>query len=436
MTVALEMNLARTAVFRRIRLGIILVACVLALGCSGRSATGDAAATNDAGVTGVDDDAGMANTGSGGRTGTGGGAGGGGALGAGGIAGAADTGMADSGASGVGGVGGGAAGAPGTGPVIAIAAGGSDSCAIRRDHTAFCWGDNSLGQLGNKTAGFPDVAAIAPAGDHTCALATEGAVSCWGSNANGGIGDGTVFPRAPTLVNGLALPATAIAAGRNSTCAVLSNSTVMCWGAAAGDGTGVLRLSPVPLVGLPPVLGISAGTDTCALLSDGTVQCWGLAPTLVPGLSNVAAIAGQCALLADGTVMCWGANTSGQLGDGTMTSSLTPVRNVLVSGVAAIATGTSFACALLAADGTIHCWGINSFGQLGNGRASTPSLTGVLVTPGPSGFPAPAVAIAAGTSHALALLADGTVWGWGSNANHQIGPAQNLSSAPRPIPIQ
>lgn len=82
--------------------------------------------------------------------------------------------------------------------------------------------------------------------------------------------------------------------------------------------------------------------------------------------------------------------------------------------VIAVASGTGHACALLA-EGTIRCWGENDDGQLGNGRTDGPSppvaVKGIST----------ATAIAAGGAHTCALLADGTVRCWGANLSGQLG---------------
>ena len=158
-----------------------------------------------------------------------------------------------------------------------------------------------------------------------------------------------------------------------------------------GDGTQTNRLTPVDVSGLSSgVTAIAAGgTHTCALTAVGGVKCWGwnnsgqlgdgttmtrLTPVDVSGLSSgVAAIAagGQhtCALTAAGGVKCWGGNYFGQLGDGTTKDRLTPVDvSGLSSELTAISAGGFHTCALTAAGG-IKCWGYNFYGQLGDGTA-------------------------------------------------------------------
>jgi hypothetical protein len=107
----------------------------------------------------------------------------------------------------------------------------------------------------------------------------------------------------------------------------------------------------------------------CALLADTTVDCWGSldpnhasqGPVPVAGLTGVTAIAAGrgtdfvCALMSDTTVKCWGDNTVGQLGNGMMTASYTPVDVTGLTGVTALTLGNNVACALTPL-GT-DCWG-------------------------------------------------------------------------------
>jgi alpha-tubulin suppressor-like RCC1 family protein len=110
----------------------------------------------------------------------------------------------------------------------------------------------------------------------------------------------------------------------------------------------------------------------------------------------------------------WGENASGELGNATTARSqeATPVAGL--SGVTAVAAGSEHSLALLA-DGTVMAWGNNRSGQLGNG-STTSSDTPVLVS-GLGGVSA----IAAGRQYSLALLTNGTVMAWGSNEDGQLG---------------
>jgi alpha-tubulin suppressor-like RCC1 family protein len=198
---------------------------------------------------------------------------------------------------------------------------------------------------------------------------------------------------------------------------------------------GALGLASAPAtlsVTVTPNDAIAAGGGhACALASGGTVRCWGsnssgelgngtttnsLTPVMVLGISTATQIAASrngdhsCALAGDGTVHCWGSNSRGQLGNGTTTNSSTPVTVSGISSATQVAVGAAFghSCAL-AGDGTVRCWGSNSYGQLGNGT-TTNSLTPVMV----SGI-STATQISAGGGYSCARLADSTVRCWGYN---------------------
>ena len=119
---------------------------------------------------------------------------------------------------------------------------------------------------------------------------------------------------------------------------------------------------------------MTAITASCALTAAGGVKCWGadLTPLDVPGLSSgvlsIATGSGHsCALMRTGGVKCWGLNDFGELGNGTTTSSSTPVGvSHMSSGVTAIAAGAFHTCALMGT-GALECWGSNGNGELGDG---------------------------------------------------------------------
>jgi alpha-tubulin suppressor-like RCC1 family protein len=311
-----------------------------------------------------------------------------------------------------------------------------------------------------------------------CAPCAQAAatMAAWGENRDWQLGAGykSQYSMVPVPVAGGVGEVTQMVAGFHFTLVLLSDGTVRAWGGNCygqlGDGSRMDSAEPVSPVGLSGVTAIAAaGAHAMALLDDGTVVTWGgdlfgqlgngttskgretgsssTVPVHVPGLSGVVAIAAggadDFALLGNGTVMAWGENRDGQIGDGTTAEKdvPTPVRGL--SGVRAISAGglssvTGHVLALLD-NGTVMGWGRDGLGQVGYGAASNRSVTSPVAVKGLSSV----VAVSAGATHSLALLSNGTVMAWGSNAHGQLGlgpgpevcggRATACSTIPRPV---
>ncbi|MCC6707925.1 MAG: RCC1 repeat-containing protein [Gammaproteobacteria bacterium] len=211
------------------------------------------------------------------------------------------------------------------GTTSAIAAGGLHSCALLAspallDSKAICWGAGTNGQLGNgglsnhstansTAVGLLNAVAVAAGGTHSCALLVDGTGRCWGNNSAGAMGNGNTLQQVtPTFVGGLS-NAVSVAAGGSHSCSVIADGTARCWGdnsaGQLGDGTLTQRLAPITPTIPVQVRSAVRGGDTIVTLT-------------FPPLGSVVQVANggthSCAAIANGAVRCWGANDVGQLG--------------------------------------------------------------------------------------------------------------------------
>jgi alpha-tubulin suppressor-like RCC1 family protein len=214
--------------------------------------------------------------------------------------------------------------------------------------------------------------------------------------------------------------------------------------------------SPQPVPGLHGVVQIAAGgPDDVALLANGTVMGWGenrtgqlgpgpiekTVPTLVPGLSNVKAVAiggfpfvggHLLALMNNGTVMSVGRNDQGQLGNGGTTDSSQPVPVKGLSGAVAVSADVSHSLALTQA-GTVYAWGGNTYGQLGVG--SGPERCGIFTC---SRLPVAlglrnVTSISAGFRDSI-VVSNGKPFAWGWNVKGELGDGTR-DQRNTPVPV-
>lgn len=234
----------------------------------------------------------------------------------------------------------------------AIHAGGGFTCALNAFSGApWCWGANTHGRLGNGDTVTRTTPVLVSGGlqftrmttgyTHSCGLDGQGQAWCWGSNARGQLGLGDTLPRTVPVALGRSFQA--IAAGDATTCALDASGAAWCWGAAAIMDGAADVLSPTAVPGQRAFQDIQVGGATaCGRATGGSV------------------------------LLCWGRNTTGQFGNGTLTSSPAPVASV-ASGVSAFSVGSAHACAINSAG--LLCWGADDRGQLGNGLPQSTETT-------------------------------------------------------------
>jgi hypothetical protein len=289
---------------------------------------------------------------------------------------------------------------------------------------------------------------ISASEDFTVAVASDGTAWSWGANDAGQLGNGTSnssdTPVPVTMPAGVAF--TAVATGSGGCCrghVLALDSTGRLWGWGADpfndNGTGSATNVPMPVTAVPAGVtfsAIGAGPDqSYAVASDGTLYAWGdngdgatTVPTLPSGDSWTAVSGGWdygIGLDSQGNAWGWGVDDGYQLGTG----GNGPGEVVMPSGMqfqsvsaSHLGDGNGFTLAL-DTTGHVWAWGYNGNGELGDGTTTSRS------TPAPVDIPAGVTitAVAAGGSHSLALDSAGRVWAWGDNSSGQLGDGTTTS---------
>jgi len=254
-----------------------------------------------------------------------------------------------------------------------VSAGQCHSVGIRFNGTAWAWGDGTYGKLGNNSTiirsspvlvagGFTDWCQIA-AGEcfHTLAVRKNGTAWAWGNNGQGRLGDNNsvvINRSSPVSVAGGFTDWCQVSAGNLHSLGLRANGTAWAWGSGEfgelgtdTSGFGSSRSSPVSVVG--------GFTDWCQI-SAGGAQSLGLR--------------------SNGTAWAWGFNSNGRLGDNSTINRSSPVS--VVGGFTdwcQVSGGLSHNLGVRT-NGTAWGWGFNGQGQLGDNctiqRSSPVSIVG------------------------------------------------------------
>ncbi len=354
--------------------------------------------------------------------------------------------------------------APGALTIQTVSAGTFHNCAVTTAGVAYCWGQNSSGQLGdgrNTDSNVPVAVSggltfqSVSAGDGiTCGMTTSGTGYCWGFNANGQRGDGTTTAsNVPVAVTG-GLAFQSISAGSRHSCGETTTGTANCWGwnfdGQRGDGTNTDSNVPVAVSGGLTFQSVSAGGQhSCGVTAAGAGYCWGInifdgqlgdgtntnsnvPVALSGGLTLQSVAAGRthsCGVTTAGAGYCWGDNpqgSGGRLGDGTNADSNVPVAVVGGLTFRSISAGGWHSCGVTTAD-VPYCWGFNGSGRLGSGT-TTDTKVPVAVSGGLT-----FTSVSAGAFHGCGATTAGSAYCWGRGVEGQRGDGTNTSASNVPV---
>jgi alpha-tubulin suppressor-like RCC1 family protein len=320
---------------------------------------------------------------------------------------------------------------PGTVVFRYIDAGSYHACGITTSETLLCWGygaDGQLGLSGTEPQAFPAPVpgnlryrSVSGVRYHTCGLTLAGNAYCWGNNSEGRLGNGGTSPglSTPTPVvidSGVSIAFQSVQAGRVHSCAIDLSQNAWCWGY---NGEGELGRGTAGPGSFSSLAGVAQTGTPIKAISTGGLH--------------------TCAITVAGAGLCWGYNVSGQLGDGTTTTTGTPT--IVQGGLTFLtdplvvfrspdpsfplppgpflAAGYQHTCAI-AAGANAYCWGLNEDGQLGDGSRTSRNTPGAVTGPA-------LVAITAGQRHTCGLDPAGLAYCWGDNSFGQLGDGTTTS---------
>ena len=257
-------------------------------------------------------------------------------------------------------------------------------------------------------------------------------------------------------------PVVGLAMGQFVGCAVRAEGALVCWGGnfrrqLAVDTDGTFAPTVLPLTGVRDVaLGWS---HACAIAFDGAsmqdqVFCWGQdgrgqlgdgagvraephTPQVVPLPSTPIRVSAgdvhSCALLLDGSVHCWGGNSFGESGGGVGVTERESPEQVIAADPAIIDLQSGFHhnCVARASAPQVRCWGNGSSGQIGDGTNTIPQP----VPQGVLGLTGTLESLAVGVDHTCAVTSDG-LFCWGTDTQGVTDAATNratLQALPGPF---
>ena len=313
---------------------------------------------------------------------------------------------------------------------------GYTSAAITEDGELYCWGNNSVGTVGNGTfinqltpvKILEDVREVFLSSGTSIAITTNGDLYCWGFNIWGQVGNGTTINQSTPIK--ILKNVMVFDADGSTFSAITTNGDLYRWGRNEGGELGnnsiINQLTPIKILENVKEFSSYAGVSG-AITTNGDLYCWGrnvhgavgngttndqLTPVKV--LENVKSVLinnnyTTAAVTTNGELYCWGDNEYGKVGNGTRDTQLTPVK--ILDNINSFSLEINTAAAITT-NRELYCWGSNSYGQVGNGTRDT-QLTPVKVLSSVKCFTA--------YDTNKAITANGDLYCWGLNSYGQVG---------------
>jgi alpha-tubulin suppressor-like RCC1 family protein len=310
------------------------------------------------------------------------------------------------------------------GHVTRIATSNSDGYALTSSGRVYAWGVASYGELGDGhltpystkavRVDFPSGVKITSLPnpmpfDAGLAIDSKGQAFGWGLNAGGDLCNAGLIESRPERIP---LAGVTLATGARTHSLLESHGHLYACGSGdageLGDGSTASHVTPIRVVGLP------AGEKVIALTSS-----W----------------EGSGALLANGAYYDWGYNQAGQLGDHGTTDSARPVKVKLPAPVTQVFQGGSGKkngqTIVILKGSSIYDWGANTGGQLGDGTTTSSDTPVRLRVPAGVRF----TTVSSGGFATYAIDSRGQLWDWGSNSEGQLGLGSSVSMKTRPTKV-